>query len=123
MASSTVKAKVAIGRAARRATSAEVHLYAAPPDHDEIKFLNDLWKAARFLTGDPAGLPAPFATRGFDLPSGPHELACWLPGPHPRHAVWWEELSVWCALRPVTPLRFWPDASPSRPRADRRIDS
>jgi hypothetical protein len=29
----------------------------------------------------------------------PMEIVVWLPGPHPEDAAWWEDLSVWVAVR------------------------
>jgi hypothetical protein len=75
------------------------------PVDQSLKLARDLWAECHFVLDpqcrtraavDPV---APAHRRRFQLPSGPHELVCWLPGPHPRYAVWWEELSLWVLLR------------------------
>jgi hypothetical protein len=81
-----------------------------PKDFDaaELKLAHLLWSRASFFpdptlqvvrAGDQG--PPPFAVQEFDLPSGRHELAAWLPGPHPHGAAWWKTMSVWVLLRKV----------------------
>jgi hypothetical protein len=84
------------------------------------RFLLALWAQARpvrraFRARRPIPLPLPFATRRFELAGVPHELACWLDGPHPQGCAWWEDLSVWVVLRRV------PVARPRTRRAASRL--
>ncbi|MGO8671288.1 MAG: hypothetical protein ACLQVD_08010 [Capsulimonadaceae bacterium] len=43
----------------------------------------------------------PFTNRRLKINGMPHEIALWIPGPHPPEAQWWEEISMWWVLRPV----------------------
>jgi hypothetical protein len=91
-------------------------------DAAQIKLLVRLWAQAHFGDDPSPGLVSgndeydmaleatiaegdlrrkPIATQRFDLATGPHELSAWLPGPHPRLAIWWDAMDVWILLRQV----------------------
>lgn len=57
---------------------------------------------------EPGPAPPPFSRQLLRLDGVPHELAVWLPGPHPASAHWWEDLSVWYDLRPAVVARAAP---------------